>query len=116
MAMASESQSRFASAMRELLSLDLYKRSQGKRPRQLSAAGIGVFVLWGLKSLSDRLVDADASEWVAYGAPIALSLVSGWALFRLVNWPRFADFLIATEAEMTKGSWSTRAELIRATV
>jgi preprotein translocase subunit SecE len=33
-----------------------------------------------------------------------------------VNLPKFADFLIAVEAEMTKVSWPTRAELIRGSV
>ena len=38
----------------------------------------------------------------------------GWAAFRLVQWPRFADFLISVEAEMSKVSWPARAELLRA--
>ena len=45
---------------------------------------------------------------------VALMMLLGWWLtFRLVNWPRFADFLIAVEAEMNKVSWPTRIELIR---
>jgi preprotein translocase subunit SecE len=36
-----------------------------------------------------------------------------WLSFRLVNMPRFADFLIAVEAEMSKVSWPTRKELFR---
>ena len=39
-----------------------------------------------------------------------------WAIFRAVNYPRFADFLISVEAEMDKVSWSSRQELYRATV
>ena len=34
----------------------------------------------------------------------------------MVNGPRFADFLIATESEMKKVSWSSRAELVGSTV
>ena len=30
-----------------------------------------------------------------------------------MNMPRFADFLIAVEAEMNKVSWPSKAELIR---
>jgi preprotein translocase subunit SecE len=37
-----------------------------------------------------------------------------WLGYRLVNWPRFADFLIAVEAEMSKVSWPTKTELYRA--
>ena len=36
--------------------------------------------------------------------------------FRAVNVPDFAEFLIATEAEMNKVSWSTRKRLMQDTV
>ena len=39
-----------------------------------------------------------------------------WFSFRLVNVPRFADFLIAVEAEMNKVSWPTRKELFRSSI
>jgi preprotein translocase SecE subunit len=52
---------------------------------------------------------------IVYGVPIALGFIAAWGVFMLYNWPRFADFLIATEAEMTKVSWSSKSELKRAT-
>jgi len=39
-----------------------------------------------------------------------------WFSIRLVNWPTFADFLIATEAEINKVSWTTRKRLMADTV
>jgi preprotein translocase subunit SecE len=42
--------------------------------------------------------------------------LGGWAAFRIVNIPRFADFLISVEAEMNKVSWPNRNELWRASV
>ncbi len=39
-----------------------------------------------------------------------------WVSWRIVNWPVFADFLIATEAEMNKVSWTSRKRLIQDTV
>jgi preprotein translocase SecE subunit len=39
-----------------------------------------------------------------------------WFAFRAVNVPDFAEFLIATEAEMNKVSWSTRKRLAQDTV
>jgi len=48
--------------------------------------------------------------------PILIALVVGWFAWRLVNVPVFADFLIATEAEMNKVSWSTRKRLMQDTV
>ncbi len=36
--------------------------------------------------------------------------------WRIVNYPAFADFLIATEAELNKVSWTTRPRLIQDTI
>jgi preprotein translocase SecE subunit len=54
-------------------------------------------------------------EWIRLGIPFLLAVAGGWVLFRLVNYPRFADFLISVEAEMDKVSWPRKAELKRAT-
>ncbi|HYV35222.1 MAG TPA: preprotein translocase subunit SecE [Gemmataceae bacterium] len=48
--------------------------------------------------------------------PVLILIVCGWLAWRLVNWPTFADFLIATEAEMNKVSWTTRKRLYQDTV
>ncbi len=109
--------------LRELFSAEMYKRSQGRRMRQLTVAGLGLFLAWGLYALSQQLASAKPADWdsgrwiwVAYGVPVLIGAVLSWGLFRVYNWPRFADFLIATEAEMGKVSWSTRPELQRATI
>ncbi|MSQ95722.1 MAG: preprotein translocase subunit SecE [Gemmataceae bacterium] len=39
-----------------------------------------------------------------------------WLAWRTVNVPAFADFLIATEAEMNKVSWTNRRRLVQDTV
>ena len=39
-----------------------------------------------------------------------------WFGYRLVNWPKFADFLISVEAELNKVSWPTQKELVRASM
>lgn len=48
--------------------------------------------------------------------PILIFAAAGWFSWRLVNWPTFADFLIATEAEMNKVSWTTRKRLYQDTI
>jgi preprotein translocase SecE subunit len=48
--------------------------------------------------------------------PVLLFVVASWLAWRLVNWPTFADFLIATEAEMNKVSWTTRKRLYQDTI
>ena len=42
-----------------------------------------------------------------------LLALGAWICFRVVNIPRFADFLIAVESEMTKVSWPSRDEVVR---
>src|SRR5262249_38359769 len=48
--------------------------------------------------------------------PLLLAAVCFWPAFRIVNLPVFADFLIATEAEVNKVSWPTRKSVIQDTV
>jgi len=44
-------------------------------------------------------------------------LVAGfWIGYRVIQWPKFADFLIAVEAEMNKVTWPGKDELIRASI
>jgi len=47
---------------------------------------------------------------------LLLIAVGMWGAWRAVNYPGFADFLIATEAEMNKVSWSTRKRLVQDTI
>ena len=56
------------------------------------------------------------NESIAYISGGLLVALGAWLAFRVVNWPRFADFLISVEAEMNKVSWPTRSELIRSSV
>jgi len=48
--------------------------------------------------------------------PIILALFTLWIAWRAVNWPLFADFLIATEAEMNKVSWTSKKRLVQDTI
>jgi preprotein translocase SecE subunit len=48
--------------------------------------------------------------------PVLLGAVLIYFSWRLVNVPMFADFLIATEAEMNKVSWTTRRRLVQDTI
>src|SRR5262249_35192157 len=47
---------------------------------------------------------------------VAIGALTIWLAYRLVNFPKFADFLIATEAEMSKVTWMTRRRLIQDTI
>jgi preprotein translocase SecE subunit len=53
---------------------------------------------------------------VRYTLPLLLLAASIWLAWRVVNFPPFADFLIATEAELNKVSWTTKPRLIQDTI
>jgi len=48
--------------------------------------------------------------------PLLIMAASLWFAWRVVNQPVFADFLIATEAELNKVSWTTRRRLFQDTI
>lgn len=98
----------------EVFAANLYKRSQGRLARQLTAAGLGVLVISGTYILSHGPL-MDYSSGIRVGIPVLLTAVLGWLIFRLVNYPRFAEFLISVEGEMAKVSWASKKELYRAT-
>ncbi len=47
---------------------------------------------------------------------LLLPLLALWFAWRINNLPSFADFQIATEAEMNKVSWTTKKRLYQDTV
>jgi len=53
---------------------------------------------------------------VRFVMPLLLGAVALWFSWRLVNLPSFADFLIATEAELNKVSWTPRRRLVQDTI
>jgi preprotein translocase SecE subunit len=53
---------------------------------------------------------------VKFTVPILLLFLGLWVGWRAVNMPAFADFLIATEAELNKVSWTTAKRLRQDTI
>jgi preprotein translocase SecE subunit len=53
---------------------------------------------------------------VQFTVPLFLIALALWCAWRIVNIPTFADFLIATEAELNKVSWTPRKRLLQDTV
>lgn len=53
---------------------------------------------------------------VQYTLPLLLIVLTLWFAWRVINLPVFADFLIATEAEINKVSWTTRSRLYQDTI
>ncbi|MDO4575076.1 MAG: preprotein translocase subunit SecE [Planctomycetia bacterium] len=100
--------------LQEMLSYQLYKKTQGKIVRQCTAATIAVILFGGLWQLSNLLMSH--TPLIHYGVPFVLALVFLWFSYRIVNYPIFADFLIQVEAEMRKVSWPSTSELVNSSV
>ena len=116
--------------LHQLFQVGVYKRGQGRITRQVTFAALGVTValaaysLWNfMRAVSfprsflgmnlEAIVDAGQLRWVL---PAIVLLAGLWISYRVVILPRFADFLIAVEAEMNMVSWPSRTELVRSSL
>jgi preprotein translocase subunit SecE len=102
--------------IKEFFRAKQYKRTQGRTVRQVTMAALGLTFLLGAWRLGLVLAKYDAGSAVPMfriGLPVLFATLGVWISYRVVHIPRFADFLIATEAEMNKVSWPSRTELIR---
>ena len=108
-----------------------FKASQGLRVRRYTLVGILIVGWSGAWSLYRHQVLGVGDQIITIPfydraiailsskentIPFLIALVTAWFAWRLVNVPVFADFLIATEAEMNKVSWSTRKKLVQDTI
>jgi len=103
-----------STVLTELFRAQAYKRTQGRITRRVTFAAMVLGALTGCYRLSQQLQFSD--PMIRYGLPGLLFLLGLWLCYRIVNIPRFADFLISVEAEMAKVSWPTRSELFRSSV
>ena len=102
--------------LQDLFQFGLYKRNQGRITRQVTFAGLAVVIALGAYRMSESLANVDWGAGMRYYAPLAFLAIGLWISFRAVNYPKFADFLIAVEAEMNKVSWPSKAELYRSSM
>lgn len=104
----------FALFLANLFQTTLYKPIQGWNARLYTALGLGVVLAAGVWRIYDA--SQDYTPLWRLGLPAAVALVLGWITFRIIHFVPFAEFLIATEAEMNKVSWTSKDDLYRATV
>ena len=116
--------------LHEMFQGGVYKRSQGRITRQVTFAVLAATValaawsLWNFLSAFALSRDFLGMNWYAlaettqlrWTLPAVILLAGLWISYRAVNLPRFADFLIAVEAEMNKVSWPSRTELVRSSL
>jgi preprotein translocase SecE subunit len=116
-----------------------FKANQGVRVRRGTVIGVLTLGLCGIITLVMHRsfgyeTPYEANDWLwnipgtggAYALPmmykvhllmpVLLGIVLIYFSWRVVNVPAFADFLIATEAEMNKVSWTTRRRLVQDTI
>ena len=100
--------------------LTAYKPEQGKYTRLGTFLAGGALAAWGSYFVYERLQVYQGDDWVSLlittGIPLLFAAVFG----ALAWWVSFAqrgagDFMIATEGEMKKVSWSSRREIIGST-
>ncbi|MCY2928167.1 MAG: preprotein translocase subunit SecE [Planctomycetota bacterium] len=98
---------------------EIYKRGQGRYTRIGTFVGMMVIVAIGVavlaQTLGGNLKPSGYKVYLQYGIPTLLVAAAAWGMFLVVNRQKPADFLIATESEMKKVSWSSRTEVIGST-
>jgi len=92
----------------------IYKRGQGRYARIITFVSVTVIALGGAAALSNKL-SYYVPPALQYGVPALVVVLLGLLMFWLVNRPKSADFLIATEGEMKKVAWSSRKEIVGST-
>ena len=103
--------------VKELFASGIYKPNQGRMVRQVTALtiwAVSVLGAWRLHTLV--LTNWFGSSATGYLLAVAVGGLGMWIGYRVVNWPRFADFLISVEAELNKVSWPSWRELNRASL
>lgn len=98
-----------------------YKKGQGYYTRLCTALAGGVLSILGCYALYLKLEGLRGAEagalgsWLRVCIPLVLFAILAFTIFKMVNMHKFADFMISTEGEMKKVSWSSKKEIIGST-
>jgi preprotein translocase subunit SecE len=115
-------------SLQERKLFNFYRPEEGHRGRALiGGIAISVLALYGCHALWDWLPKGVEDFWgkhlfdlgdeqftinPAVTLALGLSIASLLSVFKLVNYPRFVDFLIDTENELKKVSWASKRQVI----
>lgn len=100
----------------ELFRVGIYKPNQGRMVRQFTFFALAIIAAFGCITLANGPLGTSPQTALRIGVPLAIWLVVCWVAFRLVNVPRFADFLVSVESELERVTWPSRHEVVQATV
>jgi preprotein translocase subunit SecE len=109
------SKSAGASLLPELFRFHLYKSTQGRMVRQFTFFAILIIAAFGCLTLANGPL-GQSDKPLQVGLPLAIWALASWIAFRVVNIPKFADFLVSVESELEKVTWPGRHEVVQATV
>lgn len=99
------------------MAMTIYKSGQGYWTRVLTAVGSLTIALAGVGWFATRILPVvgwakgNLMYWQA-GIGAGVFLLVGIVLWVLLNKPRIADFMIATENEMKKVNWPSKKAVI----
>ncbi len=97
--------------------IQIYKKGQGKYTRVITFASVLGLSLIVAVATSEflKVYTLTSPPLVRFGIPTLMVIAVGVMMLLLINRPKTADFLIATEGEMKKVSWSSKKEIIGST-
>ena len=93
--------------------MQIYRKTQGRWTRLGTVVGAGILIVIGAWYTWSEL--PSGLRLFRAIIPLILMLACFYVLLRVVNSKRPADFMIATEGEMKKVSWSSKKEIIGST-
>lgn len=92
----------------------IYKRDQGRKTRLGAGLVLLLIVILGCVRLYQMLQGTPIT--VQTLVPIGICAILGLLIFWLLNKPTIADFMIASEGEIKKVSWSSWKEIRASTL
>jgi preprotein translocase subunit SecE len=104
-----------SSILPEFFRFNIHKSNQGRMVRQFTFFAIAILAAFGCITLANGPLMSYA-KGVQVGVPVGIWLLCCWLAFRVVNVPRFADFLVSVESELEKVTWPGRQEVLQATI
>lgn len=95
------------------MSTMIYRPGEGRYLRLATAGGLVVVAAWGTVRLMQAMWQTPEAAFTGTIVCTAVWGVCLWFAFHVVNTPRCADFLIATEAELRQTRWPSWTEFCR---
>ena len=97
------------------MQLYIYKKGQGYYTRLWGSLACFAICAIGCYTLHTKLAAVSANPWINSFVPAVVLGLLTYVVYWVQNKPAIADFLIASEGELKKVSWSSKAEITAST-